>query len=82
MIYKSAIHFIVKVKRCIRDDFAKFKKRYQTRIDNFRSYIREQDEIIFIHSLHPDIEGQGDLQQICDLLLDRYPGKSFQYIDI
>ena len=66
----------------IRDDFAKFKERYQTRIANFYSYIQAHDEIILIHSLHPEIESVGDLQQICDLLIDRYPGKIFRSIEI
>ena len=61
----------------IRDDFAKFKERYQKRIDNFYSYIQEHSEICFIHSLHEGIEGQGDLQKICDLLSSKYTGKIF-----
>jgi hypothetical protein len=39
----------------IRNDFEKFKERYSSRIDNFRHYLREYDNIKFV--IRPEENG-------------------------
>lgn len=66
----------------IRDDFKKFKERYSLRINNFLNYIEENNEIIFIHSLHKDICTERDLDKISDIFSKKYPTKIFKFITI
>jgi hypothetical protein len=66
----------------VRNDFLEFKKRYTKRIDNFRKYIEENEEIILLHSLHKIFCVAGDVNVICDILRERYPNKKFSYKQI
>ena len=65
-----------------RNDFYEFKKRYSERIKNFRDYIDEYDSITLVHSIHEGFNGEGDLQDICNILNEKYPNKKFSFIEV
>ena len=61
-----------------RDDFKIFKERYSNRILNFRNYLNEYCEIIFVYS-----EDNGyDIYKLSDLLYKIYPNKKFTFLKI
>uniref|UniRef100_A0A6C0EQ54 Uncharacterized protein n=1 Tax=viral metagenome TaxID=1070528 RepID=A0A6C0EQ54_9ZZZZ len=63
----------------IRDDFNKFKEKYSLRISNFYNYIKENDEIVLVYHPH---NGDENIKEICNILKDRYPDKTFNFITI
>jgi hypothetical protein len=66
----------------IRDDFKKFRERYSARIKNFLNYIEENNEITFIHRLHPGICEKIDIDKLSELFSKKYPTKIFNFIAI
>ena len=63
----------------IRNDFLEFKKRYNTRINNFRNYLDEYDNICFVYTRYPGIESDGNLDDICNIFRNKYPFKTITY---
>jgi hypothetical protein len=66
----------------IRDDFKKFRERYSSRIKNFLDYIKENNEITFIHKLHSGICDKIDIEKIHEIFSRKYPTKIFKFITI
>jgi hypothetical protein len=64
----------------IRNDFTEFRNRYQTRINNFKEYIRCSDDVIFVFSKYPGIESTGNIDDICNIFRTRHPLKTFTYL--
>ena len=66
----------------IRNDFEKFKERYSSRINNFRNYIREYDNITFIIKCDCGNNTTYNLTALTNLLKEKYNNKNFNIIEI
>lgn len=64
----------------IRNNFEKFKERYTQRINNFRNYINNYDNIIFIHK-KDDRSNNYNPTILINLLKDKY-NKHIKIIEI
>ena len=88
--HESAIHSnLFKTSRdddlfYIRNNFDEFKKRYEKRIENFRYYINNYDNITFIYKNidNYDINNQYNLEKLKDLLYQKYNNKNINIIVI
>lgn len=59
----------------IRNNFQKFRERYTRRIQNFRDYINNSQEIILIFSKHPNDTYQD--YELLNLFNNAFPNKKF-----
>jgi hypothetical protein len=66
----------------IRNDFDEFKKRYLTRIDNFRNYINNYVNITFIIYKWENDKDTYNLDKLNDLLRKKYPNKNIEIVEI
>lgn len=64
-----------------RDDFKIFKEKYSNRILNFRNYLNEHNEIIFVY-IEDNIYNGYDIQKLSDLFYKNYPNKKFSFIEL
>lgn len=62
----------------IRNDFEEFKKRYSKRIENFKLYLNDYKDIVFVCTHLPD----DDNSKLKDLLSRKYVDKIFSFIYI
>ena len=65
----------------IRNDFEEFKKRYQSRINNFRNYMSECESITFIIK-YKEQNRENDLITLTNLLKEKYRNKNINIIEI
>jgi hypothetical protein len=86
--HESAIHSnLFKISRdddlfYIRNNFEEFKKRYSQRIENFRYYINNYDNITFIYKNcdNSDKNNENNLEKLKDLLHKKYNNKNINIL--
>ena len=64
-----------------RNDFKIFKEKFSNRILNFRNYLNEYNEIIFVYT-EDNIYNGYDIPKLSDLLYKNYPNKCFHFLKI
>ena len=65
----------------IRNNFEKFKERYSSRINNFRNYIREYDNITFIIKRNDETDNTYNLTALNNLMKEKYSNKNINIIE-
>ena len=59
------------------NNFDGFKKRYEKRIENFKTYLNSNNEICFIHS-----DPFNSSNEICEIIKTTYPNLKFKILSI